>query len=79
MIIAIGCAAGRIMSTLGLPFAVLWSIAVLYVTLGFRQFSHHFTDIRDALDEGDEPLARSLLAHWQGVDSAELPRSEKRR
>jgi adenosylcobinamide-phosphate synthase len=62
--------------TLGLPFAVLWSIAVLYVTLGFRQFSHHFTDIRDALDEGDEPLARSLLAHWQGVDAADLPRSE---
>ena len=62
--------------TLGLPFAVLWSVAVLYVTLGFRQFSHHFTGIRDALDEGDEPLARSLLAHWQRVDAAELPRSE---
>jgi adenosylcobinamide-phosphate synthase len=62
--------------TLGLPFAVLWSIAVLYVTLGFRQFSHHFTGIRDALDEGDEPLARSLLAHWQHVDAATLPRAE---
>jgi adenosylcobinamide-phosphate synthase len=62
--------------TLGLPFAVLWSIALLYVTLGFRQFSHHFTGIRDALDEGDEPLARSLLAHWQQVDAANLPRSE---
>ncbi|MDM0036299.1 CobD/CbiB family protein [Variovorax sp. J22P271] len=62
--------------TLGLPFAVLWSIALLYVTLGFRQFSHHFTGIRDALDEGDEPLARSLLAHWQQVEAANLPRSE---
>jgi adenosylcobinamide-phosphate synthase len=62
--------------TLGLPFAVIWSIAVLYTTLGFRQFSHHFTGIRDALDEGDEPLARSLLAHWQRVEAAELPRSE---
>jgi len=62
--------------TLGLPFAVLWSIALLYVTLGFRQFSHHFTGIRDALDEGDEPLARSLLAHWKQVDAADLPRSE---
>lgn len=61
---------------LGLPFAMLWSVAVLYVTLGFRQFSHHFTGIRDALDEGDEPLARSLLAHWQRVDAADLPRSE---
>jgi len=65
-----------LVATLGLPFAVLWSIAVLYVTLGFRQFSHHFTDIRDALDEGDEALARSLLAHWQRVEVADLPRSE---
>ena len=49
---------------------------MLYVTLGFRQFSHHFTDIRDALDDGDEPLARPLLAHWHHVDASELPRSE---
>ena len=62
--------------TLGLPFAVVWSAAVLYVTLGFRQFSHHFTGIRDALDVGDEALARSLLANWQRVDAADLPRSE---
>jgi adenosylcobinamide-phosphate synthase len=61
---------------LGWPFAVLWSVAVLYVTLGFRQFSHHFTNIRDALDAGDEPQARELLAQWQQVDASELPRSE---
>jgi adenosylcobinamide-phosphate synthase len=61
---------------LGWPVAVLWSVAVLYVTLGFRQFSHHFTDIRDALDAGDEVLARQLLAQWQQVDASELPRSE---
>ncbi len=60
----------------GWPFAVLWSVAVLYVTLGFRQFSHHFTDIRDALDAGDEARARELLAQWQQVDASELPRSE---
>jgi adenosylcobinamide-phosphate synthase len=62
--------------TLGWPFAVLWSVVVLYVTLGFRQFSHHFTDIRDALDAGDEGRARELLARWQQVDARELPRSE---
>ncbi len=60
----------------GWPFAVLWNIAVLYVTLGFRQFSHHFTNIRDALDAGDEAAARELLAQWQQVDASELPRSE---
>jgi adenosylcobinamide-phosphate synthase len=60
----------------GWVFAMLWSVAVLYVTLGFRQFSHHFTDIRDALDAGDEAKARELLAQWQQVDASELPRSE---
>lgn len=61
---------------LGWPFATLWSVAVLYMTLGFRQFSHHFTGIRDALDAGDERQARELLAHWQQVDVGEIPRSE---
>jgi adenosylcobinamide-phosphate synthase len=56
--------------------AFLWSVGVLYVTLGFRQFSHYFTDIRDALDDGDEATARELLAQWRQVDASELPRSE---
>ncbi len=65
-----------LMALLGWPLAVLWNVAVLYVTLGFRQFSHHFTDIRDALDAGDEAQARELLAQWQQVDASQLPRSE---
>lgn len=60
----------------GWPLALLWNIAVLYLTLGFRQFSHHFTRIRDALDLGDERGARECLAHWQQVSVGELPRSE---
>jgi adenosylcobinamide-phosphate synthase len=43
---------------------------------GFRQFSHHFTRIRDALDAGDEFAARQALADWQQVDASEVPRSE---
>jgi adenosylcobinamide-phosphate synthase len=62
--------------TLGWPAAVVWAIVVLYATLGFRQFSHHFTGIRDALLEGDEAGAREQLAQWQQVDASELPRSE---
>ncbi|MBP3980532.1 MAG: CobD/CbiB family protein [Gammaproteobacteria bacterium] len=65
-----------LMLALGWPFAVVWSVAVLYVTLGFRQFSHHFTGIRDALEEGDEDRARERLADWQQVDVGALPRSE---
>ena len=60
----------------GWPIAMLWDIAVLYVTLGFRQFSQHFTGIRDALDRGDEPSARERLARWQQVDASDLPRAE---
>ncbi len=61
---------------LGWPLAVAWSVAVLYATLGFRQFSFHFTEIRDALADGDEDRARVLLAKWQQLDASELPRSE---
>jgi adenosylcobinamide-phosphate synthase len=60
----------------GAPVAMVWSVAVLYATLGFRQFSFHFTEIRDALADGDEDLARQLLAKWQQIDASELPRSE---
>lgn len=56
--------------------AVLWNVALLYLALGFRQFSHHFTNIRDALDEGDETRARELLARWQQVQVGEIARSE---
>jgi len=56
--------------------ALALDVAVLYLTLGFRQFSHHFTDIRDALEAGREDRARELLAHWQNLDASELPRTE---
>ena len=60
----------------GWPLAMVWNIVVLYVTLGFRQFSHHFTDIRNALESGDMEQARQLLARWRQIDLAGLPRSE---
>lgn len=60
----------------GWPVAMLWSVVVLYSTLGFRQFSFHFTEIRDALADGEEQRARMLLAEWQQIDASELPRSE---
>ncbi len=61
---------------LGWPVAMIWSVVVLYTTLGFRQFSFHFTQIRDALADGDETHARELLANWQHMDASALPRSE---
>src|SRR5678815_5279439 len=62
----------QVSSLLGLAF----DVAVLYLTLGFRQFSHYFTDIRKALDHGDEVEARRLLAEWRHLDASELPAAE---
>ena len=60
----------------GWPFAVAWSALVLYASLGFRQFSFHFTRIRDALADEDEPLARSLLSDWQQIEAQAWSRSD---
>ncbi|MGQ3000819.1 MAG: CobD/CbiB family protein [Hydrogenophaga sp.] len=56
--------------------AFVWTIGILYVTLGFRQFSHHFSEIRQALDVGDDASAREKLARWLRVDASSLPRTE---
>ena len=47
-------------------FAVAWNVVILYLTMGFRQFSHYYTDIQLALRMGDLPRARQLLAEWRG-------------
>jgi adenosylcobinamide-phosphate synthase len=59
-----------------LPLALAFDVLLLYLTLGFRQFSHYYTDIRDALDRGDEDEARRLLGEWRHLDASELPRTE---
>jgi adenosylcobinamide-phosphate synthase len=56
--------------------ALAVNVVVLYLTLGFRQFSHYFTDIRDALERGDDDQARLLLGQWRHLDASELPRTE---
>jgi adenosylcobinamide-phosphate synthase len=47
--------------------AIAWNVLVLYLTMGFRQFSHHFTEIHLALRMGEIDRARALLAEWRGV------------
>ncbi|CAD5373858.1 Cobalamin biosynthesis protein CobD [Rubrivivax sp. A210] len=59
-----------------LLLALAFDVALLYLTLGFRQFSHYYTDIRDALERADEDEARRLLAEWRHLDASELPRTE---
>ncbi|HXV12430.1 MAG TPA: CobD/CbiB family protein [Burkholderiales bacterium] len=57
---------------IGSLLGLLWSVAVLYVTLGFRRFSDHFSEIEQALRMGDLDTARESLARWRGVNAAEL-------
>ena len=56
--------------------ALALNVLMLYLTLGFRQFSHYFTDIRDAMTRGEEDEARRLLAEWRHLDVSELPHTE---
>ncbi len=59
--------------------AFAWNILIVYLTLGFRHYSHYFTSIQLALNGGDEATARALLAEWTrqdttGMEVAEISR-----
>lgn len=47
-------------------------VAMLYLTMGFRQFSHYFTDIQLALRMGEIDHARRLLSQWRGQSAEAL-------
>lgn len=50
--------------------ATVWSAAVLWVVVGFRQFSHTYAAIAEALKAGDAIAARRRLVAWRGSDAA---------
>lgn len=56
--------------------ALAFNIAVLYFTLGFRQFSHSFTAIQVAIKAGDLERARQLLEAWRGASGVVRDREE---
>jgi adenosylcobinamide-phosphate synthase len=59
------------------PFAALaWNIAIVYMTLGFRRYSHYFTSIQMALNSGDEATARALLGEWTKQDTTAMELTE---
>jgi len=72
-------------AALALYYALWWlhpllglavNIAALYLTLGFRQFSHWFTGIQGALKDGDAERARELLGAWRGEPAQHRSREE---
>lgn len=59
------------------PIAVFaWNVCIVYLTLGFRHYSHFFTSIQLALNAGDPATARSLLAEWTREDTAGMEVAE---
>ena len=56
--------------------ALLLAVAVLYLTMGFRQFSHHYTAIHVALNAGEIGQARQLLYQWRGIEADRLGSSD---
>lgn len=52
------------------------NVLVVYLTLGFRHYSHYFTSIQLALNGGDEASARRLLTEWTGQDTTALASHE---
>lgn len=49
--------------------AFAWNVLIVYLTLGFRHYSHYFTSIQLALAAGDTVRARALLAEWTRIDT----------
>jgi len=56
--------------------ALLLNVGVLYLTMGFRQFSHYYTDIHLALRMGEIDRARARLGEWRGRSADGLSASE---
>jgi adenosylcobinamide-phosphate synthase len=56
--------------------AFAWNVLIVYLTLGFRHYSHYFTSIQFALNAGDEATARTLLAEWAKIDTVGMDSTE---
>ena len=55
---------------------LLWTLIIVYLTLGFRHYSHYFTAIQLALSNGELPQARTLLAEWTKQDVRDMDAEE---
>jgi cobalamin biosynthesis protein CobD/CbiB len=64
--LAIALAVHYLLLAMSPLLALAFNVAALYLTLGFRQFSHYFSDLQLALRAGDLDRARALIAAWRG-------------
>jgi|UniRef100_UPI0040480A26 adenosylcobinamide-phosphate synthase len=56
----------------------LWNVIIAYLFFGFRQFSHSFTAVHEAIQNHDLPAARLALGEWYGpeLDTTNLDETE---
>lgn len=59
--------------------AWLWTVLIVYLTMGFRQFSHCYAEVQTALRMDNVVQARRLLAPWRqgpadGLSSSDVAR-----
>jgi adenosylcobinamide-phosphate synthase len=53
-----------------------WNVLVIYLTLGFRHYSHYYNSIQVALNANDQVAAREILAQWIKKDTAGMDVSQ---
>jgi len=58
----------------GSLFVLSLNVVVLYLTMGFREHGHYFTEIQLALKDNDISKARDALSAWRRSDCGELDR-----
>lgn len=68
--VAIAAAGYRALDALQPLLGLTWNVAILYLLVGFRQFSHAFTAIGEALRAGDAIAAHKRLVAWRGADAS---------
>jgi adenosylcobinamide-phosphate synthase len=66
----------QLLLSLHFLLAAAFHVVVLYFTLGFRQFSHHFTELQMAVKSNDIERARALLEEWRGASGVVRTREE---
>ena len=77
--LALGTGIYLALATVHPLLALAWDVAILYLLVGFRHFSHAFSAIAEVLRSGDALTARRHLSAWCGIEvsaatAAELPK-----
>jgi adenosylcobinamide-phosphate synthase len=71
-LLAISVAGYWLLVNINWMLGLAWNVVILYLTMGFRQFSHSFSGISKALQAGDLDTARALLADWTGQHTSQM-------